>query len=189
MPDRENIRFNVLRNALYHTSRRRSFERWNRFFNFLVVVLGAAGVGNLLGRFGIGQAEIGVAVALVGAAQLVFDFAGASRTHQALQRDYYNLLGDIEEELEPTAEQLAIWYGKMVRIAGDEPPVLRALDAKAYNDAMGAMEYYPAGDRLHLPWYHRLLGRMLSYDGYNFKKISELPGYQEAPRIGIDNAQ
>ena len=155
----------------------------------MVVLLGAAGVSDLLGRYGIGQVEIGVAVALVGAAQLVFDFAGASRTHQSLQRDYYNLLGDIEEVLEPTAEQIAHWYGKMVRIAGDEPPTLRALDAKAFNDAIGAMEYFPQSERLYLPWYHRLLGRVFSYDGYDFRKISELPGYQKASKVGSENSQ
>ncbi|KAF0674413.1 hypothetical protein PMES_03290, partial [Profundibacterium mesophilum KAUST100406-0324] len=34
----ELIRFNVLRNALYHTARRRALERINRSFNLLVLL-------------------------------------------------------------------------------------------------------------------------------------------------------
>ena len=35
-PDRNGIRFNVLRNVLYHTARRRVLERTNRLFNCAV---------------------------------------------------------------------------------------------------------------------------------------------------------
>lgn len=176
--DRDQIRFNVLRNALYHTSRRLTFDRWNRWFNFLVIVLGATAVTDWLKTFGIemSQSIFGVAVAAVGAASLVFDFGGKARDHQALQRDYYHLLAEIEENIDPSPRDLALWYSKMVRIAGDEPPMLRALDAKAYNDAIGATEYYKPDQRLHIPWHHRILGLIWAFEGYDYKKLCELPG-------------
>jgi hypothetical protein len=171
--DRENIRFNVLRNALYHTARRRTLERWNRIFNFLVVVLGATAVGDFLVRFEIQQSDVGMAVAVIGALQLVFDFGRQSRDHQSLQRDYYALLADIEATVEDSDEIRAQWFSRMIKITGDEPPTLRALDAKAYNDALDAMEL-PRSERLHIPFMQRRLGSIFSFDGYQYKKIMEL---------------
>ncbi|HEV7247960.1 MAG TPA: hypothetical protein VGN93_13330 [Shinella sp.] len=179
--NRELVRFNVLRNALYHTSRRLTFDRWNRWFNFVVIVLGATAMTDWLEGFGIAMSQsiFGVAVAAVGAASLVFDFAGKARDHQSLQREYYHLLAEIEGNLDPTPQDLASWQSAMIRVAGDEPPTLRALDAKAYNDALGATEIFDLGQRIHIPWLHRFLGAVWAYEGYDYKKVCELPGYQQ----------
>jgi len=171
----ENIRFNVLRNALYHTAQRLKFERRTRWLNFGVIVAGASAMGGVLGYLGWPQFLAGAFAALLGAIQLVFDPAGSAREHRTLQRDYYNLLADIEEVTEPTADQCAAWYSRMVRIAGDEPPVMRAVDAKAYNDAIGAMEM-DQQERLHIPLLHRLLQNWVSFEGYTYRKLCELPG-------------
>jgi hypothetical protein len=181
--DAENLRFNALRNALYHTARRRYFERWNRAFNFMVVLLGAAAITDPLQTLGIAQVWVGVAVAAVGAGQLVFDFGGQARDHQSLQRDYYNVLAEMEECDNPTQPQLAGWAGKMTRIAGDEPPVYRALDAKAYNDALGALEIFQDGERVHIPLHQRILGGIFAFDGYTYRKLKELPGYKASAAL------
>ncbi|MBP2560803.1 hypothetical protein J2857_003572 [Neorhizobium galegae] len=175
--DRENVAFNVLRNALYHTGRRMTFDRWNRWCNFAVIVLGAVAMADFFRNFGIGQSAVytGGATALIGASQLVFDFAGRARDHQALQRDYYALLAEIEECDEPTIDQLSGWKGKMLRITGDEPPTLRALDCKAYNDAIGATEFYPQSERIFIPAWHRIWGQVWAFEGYHYKKLCELP--------------
>ena len=178
----ENVRFNVLRNALYHTGRRMAFERWNRFFNFLVVVLGAAATGGIITEIGINAIWPAGAVAVVGAAQLVFDFGRMSRDHQTLQREYYHLLADIEQNIAPTQQDVAAWYAKMTRIAGDEPPVLRAKDAKAYNDAIDALEW-GREERLKIPFWHVLFGWIWPFEGYNYKKFCELPGKNEPKQI------
>ncbi|TPE45079.1 hypothetical protein [Amaricoccus solimangrovi] len=171
--DADNLRFNTLRNALYHTARRRHYEGVARYFNLFVILLGTAAVSDMLGVYGITQAQIGAAVAIVGALQLVFDFGRQARDHQVLQRDYYRLLAEIEADTEPTTESLAQWRGEMMLITADEPPVLRAVDAKAYNDALDASGVYPLTERLRIPWYQRLLGRFLSFEGFSYKKLSE----------------
>ncbi|RUX21581.1 hypothetical protein EOA23_25785 [Mesorhizobium sp. M2A.F.Ca.ET.042.01.1.1] len=135
-------------------------------------------MSDVVHRFGIDQLWVGAAVSFVAAAQLVFDFGRSARDHQALQRDYYNLLADIEESIDPDVAKCASWASRMTRIAGDEPPVLRAMDAKAYNDALDALDSYGAGEHLYIPWYQRFLGGVLSFDGYNYRKLSELPGYK-----------
>jgi hypothetical protein len=180
MNDVENLRFNVLRNALYHAARRQTFERWNRVFNFITIALGAAVVGDLLARFGIEQMWSGVAVTMIGAAQLVLDFSGAARDHQVLQRDYYNLLSDIERTLGPDEAKLAEWRGRMMRITGEEPPVRRAIDAKAYNDALDALGSFDSSERLAIPAIQRLLGNWLAFEGHHCRKLAEL----EPKRIG-----
>ena len=172
-PDRENIRFNVLRNALYHTARRRSFERWNRVFNFLVVVLGAAAVGDFAAAAPLGPAIIGLAVAVIGALQLVFDFGGQARTHQTLQREYYHLLGDFEAQPEPSAEACAETFGRMIRITADEPPTMRAIEAMAFNEAIDALEM-DEGERLVVPLWHRVFGWLIPFAGRRYKKVREV---------------
>ncbi len=172
-PDRENIRFNVLRNALYHTARRRTLERWSRWFNFLVVVLGAAAVGDVMDIHGVPLHWIGMAVAVIGALQLVFDFGRQARDHQALQRDYYALLAEIEATPEADTSRCAEWSSRMMRITADEPPVLRAIDAKAYNDALDALGTFGSENRLHIPLHHRLLGGVIPFEGHQYLMLHE----------------
>lgn len=173
--DRNIIKFNVLRNALYHTARRMHFERWNRVFNFVVVLLGATAMSDFMSRLGIGVAYAGAAIAFVGAIQLVFDFGRMARDHQQLQRDYYNLLADIEESTEPSDTDYALWHARMIRITADEPPVLRAIDAKAYNDALGAMEDigFSPDERLYIPFLHRVFSNIIPFEGHEYLKMRE----------------
>ena len=172
-PDRDNIRFNVLRNALYHSARRRSLERKNRIFNFVVVILGTAAFGDLFGMAPIGPEILGAAVAFIGALQLVFDFGRQARDHQALQREYYHLLADIEAATDDGMEHCAEWWSRMIRITADEPPVMKGLDARAYNDAADAMEL-PRGERLVVPYLHRMLAGIHPLDGHEYPKRSEI---------------
>ena len=172
--DHGNISFNALRNALYHTGRRMTFERWNRWANALVILLGAGAMADVLSGLGVATVWLSLCVTVTGTMQLVFDFGGRARDHQALQRDYYNLLAEIEETPAPDAAALAAWRARMTRIAGDEPPTLRALDAKAYNDAFDALEFGNEGDRLVIPRWHRFAGQFLTFEGYRYPKRSEI---------------
>ncbi|MBO6759152.1 MAG: hypothetical protein JJ902_22700 [Roseibium sp.] len=170
--DRDNIRFNVLRNALYHTARRQFFERLSRMTSFVVVVLGASAMSDVASHFGFATIWLGFAIAVFGAIQLAFDYGGQARDHQQLQRDYYNLLADIEESAQHDEAECGAWYARMLRITSAEPPILRAIDAKAYNDALDAVE----GDRrerLYVPWHHKPFGWLLSFDGHTYEKVWE----------------
>lgn len=170
--DKDNIRFNVVRNALYHTSRRRTFEFFGRLFNFLIIILGAGSMAKLGAEFEINLVYSGAAIALIGTLQLVFDFAGRGHEHRMLQREYTKLLADIERSTTDSHKACAAWAGRMIEIAADEPPVLRAIDAKAYNDAIDATGIYEETERVHVPWYHKLLSSVISFDGYEYKKLA-----------------
>lgn len=172
--DRDNLRMNVLRNALYHTSMWQFFDKLSRSANFIVVMLGASVVGSVATRFAIEPMWIGLIIAALGTGQLVFDFAGSARNHQTLQREYYHLLADFEANLDATEHDLAIFYSRMIRIAGDETPTKRAVDARAYNDALDALGTYDNDQRLIVPVWHRVTGFWFSFDGHNYQKIAEL---------------
>ncbi len=171
--ERDNVRLNALRNALYHTGRRLAFERWNRLFSFLVILFGATAFADLSRQVPGLTVAAGAAVAIIGALQLVFDFSRLASEHKVLQRDYYAMLGEIEETPAPDADKIAAWRGRLARLAGDEPPVLRARDAKAYNDAIDALGTYPETERLDIPCWHRIAGGVLAFEGYNYRKKSE----------------
>jgi hypothetical protein len=133
-----NPKFDALRNAIYHTSRRRFFELLSRFLSFLVVISGTAAVANL---HAIEPRFAAAAAATIGALQLVFDFNGRARTHEILQRKYYDLIAEIDGIQSPNDEQILKWQAALNRIYADEPPPMRALDAIAYNAACRNMGY------------------------------------------------
>ncbi len=171
----QSVRFNILRNAIYHTARRRSNERRNRGSNFVVLLLGTAAVGNATAGSPLAVEVIGAAVAVIGALQLVFDFGGQARDHQSLQKAYFDLLADAQASNDANAEQIADLQARMLRITAEEPPVLKAIDARAYNDAVDAMGL-AQNQRLHIPLIDRLLGGVLAFDGRMYLKEEERSG-------------
>jgi hypothetical protein len=169
----ELIRFNVLRNALYHTARRRRLERVNRVFNFAIILAGTAVVSELVDYVPFGREVAGVLVAVIGALQLVFDFGRQARDHQQFQRDYYYLLADIERAKSIGPDEVAEFQARMIQITADEPPTLKALDAKAYNDALDATSFFPRDQRLIIPWHHQIFGAFFAYDGHEYRTVEE----------------
>ncbi|MCJ9693083.1 hypothetical protein MOV76_15865 [Rhizobium sp. PRIMUS64] len=132
-------RHQALRNALYHIARRGWLDGWNRFFNLLVILGGTSAAADLTRGNPKASLVLGGVITLIGALQLVFDFGGRARAHETLQRRYYNLAADIQSKLIPMEQDCASWEAEMSRIAADEPPTLRALDAVADNQATAAL--------------------------------------------------
>lgn len=168
------VRFDVLRNALYHTGKRRQFDRLEKCLNFLVIVLGTSVVSELGQKLfnNTGAQYLGAATAIIGAAQLTFGFAIKAREHEGLQRRYYDVLQRIEAVINPTVEQAVQWQAEMVKITGDEPPTDAVADALAYNDAANSLGY-GADALLHVPVWARLIGKILPLRGYRFETRGE----------------
>jgi hypothetical protein len=146
----------------------------NRWFNLLVIVFGTAAFGDFMSdKQYLGQ-YFALGVAIIGALQLVWDFGGQARDHQVLQRAYYGLLAEIEASHEDTAERRAEWWSAMIRITADEPPTLRARDAKAYNDAVDGLGSLSSEERLVVPLHHRLVSGVFSFEGHNYLKRKEV---------------
>lgn len=171
----EELRFSALRNALYHTFRRDYLDRVGRISNFTIIVLGTTSASQVLGVHEVSNAAVylGVATAIVGALQLVYDFAGRARTHEILQRRYYNILSDIEMLSLPDEMDMKKIDSEMIKTSGEEPPMLRALDAISYNAAADALEY-PHDQKLFIPVINAVFSNVLSFSQYNFKRFSEI---------------
>lgn len=132
------VKFQALRNALYHKARQRRLDGWARAANLVTILLGSAAAAK---AFGLGPAisevVIGFFVAAVGAFQLVYDWSGRARTHDFLQRRYYEVLAKIEESSNDPDPLFPVkMSAELMRIYADEPPTLRALDSIAYNEAL-----------------------------------------------------
>jgi len=129
------VKFDALRNALYHSFRQRWLDFVNRMMSLIVVLSGAVAVSDLFGGF----KYFALAASIFGALQLVYDFGGAAKEHSFLQQRFYAVIADIEGNINPTEATIAKWKADLVAIYGTEPPTFRALDAIAYNAAADAL--------------------------------------------------
>jgi hypothetical protein len=50
-------RFDALRNAFYHSSRKAFYDFWNRFLSFVIIVAGAAAVSDLSSTLGLAKTD------------------------------------------------------------------------------------------------------------------------------------
>jgi hypothetical protein len=156
------VRFDALRNAIYHASRRRFFEILSRFLSFCVVVSGTAAVAKVA-EWDPRWPAAGAAV--IGALQLVFDFNGRARIHENLQRRYFELIAQMDAVKSPTEDDIARWKSALSLIYADEPPPMRALDAIAYNKACDSLGH---GGRLYVNPVHWFFSQFYSFPNARF---------------------
>jgi hypothetical protein len=168
----KDTRFDALRNAIYHTERRAFLDLLNRSLNFLVVLLGASVAVKAATAHGpVREYWLELAVVFVATAQLVFDFGSKARTHEFLQKRYYEMLSEMETSDFVSEKAKSRWSAKLLTIAADEPITMRALDALAYNKAIDAWISDPqeaANCRLYVPWWQRRLRHILAFQGVQF---------------------
>jgi hypothetical protein len=158
------IRFDAMRNAIYHSSRRRFFELLTRVLSFLVVVSGTVAVANL---HAVDPRLMAAVAATIGAIQLVFDFGGRARLHEKLQMQYFQLISTIDGTINSTDVEKAKWEAALSLIYADEPPPMRALDAVAYNKACDSLGF-GAKARLKVEWWQSLLRQFYSFPNARF---------------------
>ena len=83
----KDVRFDALRNALYHTERANFLDLVNRSINFLVIILSAGVVAKSAELFRLPGYGLELAVVAVATAQLLFDFGGRARDHNSYKDD------------------------------------------------------------------------------------------------------
>jgi hypothetical protein len=159
------LRFDLLRNALYHTARGQFFDWCMRALNFLVIVLGATAISDWVPNAKL----LAGGAALAGAIQLVADFSGLARLHGYLQRRCYELLSELETETEPTEKKIAAIRGKLTALYGEEPPPMRALDAIAYNAACDSVG--KSDGRVRVAWWQWILSNFWPFNGTEFVPV------------------
>jgi hypothetical protein len=175
-------RFDALRNAIYHTERRNFFDFLNRTFTFLVVVLGAGVAGKAAKLIHLEENWLELSIVVIASLQLVFDFASRARTHEFLQRRYYELLAEMEKGDLGSPGTREKWSAKLLTLAGEEPMTMRALDAIAYNKALAALESDPEAlrqNRLRVTWLQRRLRHIFAFQAAEFPTKASISGKSE----------
>jgi hypothetical protein len=163
----DELRFDALRNAMYHAWRRGFLDFFNRSLSFVVVIAGAAAVGDLGAKLGWAnsiQWLAGIAT-LSGALQLVFNFGERARVHEFIQRRYYELLAGSVEKQNPGIPEICSWRACLYRLYSEEPMPMRALDALAYNAAVEALG---RGKRIKVSRFQALFSQFLAFNRAEF---------------------
>lgn len=130
----EDLRFDLLRSALYHDIRQTALLRLHKILTFVNIMLGSGAIAAFGAQFPLIGQFAGLAVATVGAAQLVFDFNGSARDHADLRRRYYSLLATAQRDTDPAAIA-----AEMTLIYADEPPLRDRVNRRAHNQAGESM--------------------------------------------------
>src|SRR5690349_21121170 len=113
-------KFDALRSALYHTERRKFLDLVNRFLNFVVILLGAGAAAKWAKLVHTDDVWIELGIVLFATIQLVFDFGGAARVHEFLQRRFYELLAELEATNPGDEHAMHKWSAKLITLTADE---------------------------------------------------------------------
>lgn len=143
------LRFDLLQSALYHDVLQIKAERTHKCLLFLSVLLGSGAIVAFGAQIPILGQAAGLVIALVSAAQLVWNFGGLGRDHKELQRRYYILLSEAED----VACDVTDIRRRMTVIYADEPPI---------NDKVRHLTHNQAGRSLF---------------GKDFKEVGLLPKF------------
>lgn len=122
------------RNARYHEDRQAWYDALSKWSNFLTILFGSGAFAAAIGSSEFWAAVGGAMTAIIGAAQLVFDFGVKARMHGELRRGFALIAA---EAAEPHAD-VAKLNVAMVRLYADEPDTYHAVNALAYNAAQKA---------------------------------------------------
>lgn len=126
----EVLKFEALRSALYHDGMETLFRRIDRLCAFATIMLGSAAVVGFANSVPTLGQMAGIAIAAIGAAQLVMGFESRSRDHRELRRAFYKLLAGIER-----GDDITVVRADLTLLYADEPPVSHRANRKAHNRA------------------------------------------------------
>jgi hypothetical protein len=168
----KDLRFDLTRNAIYHSARSRFLDMCNRAFVFFAIIFGTTAAADLGARWHIPSAFLAALAAISATASLVGDFAVAARTHAYLQRRCYEMLSEVErlgDVTETSLPKLVETRGHLTTLYGEEPPPMRALDAIAYNAACDSL--LDGSGRLKVKWWQSALRHLYPFNGTDFEHV------------------
>jgi ASC-1-like (ASCH) protein len=138
------LRFDLLRNALYHTDQLGYYASLNRFAKFLSVLTSTVAVGVLISKSSMLAIVATCAVAFFNTIDLVFNVVTRARTHESLRQRYFLMLSELEGSL-PDMATISRIRKEMTKLYGEEPATKYGVDAIAWNQARLALS--PGIDR------------------------------------------
>jgi hypothetical protein len=166
------LRFELGRNAAYHGDRLAFFTAAHRWIMFVSALGGTAAIGTALSPYP-GIAVIGgIAVAVATTLDLVYDLRAASRLHERLREDSFELLACLEAAADEG--EISRCRATMMRSFAREPQMMRAVDALAWNASFAARtKHLDPNDLLTVPFWHRLMRHLRAYSGIVYTSPKE----------------
>lgn len=165
------------RGIWYHDDRERFFARLHKFLMFCVIVLGASAGADVTQALGWFDAKyLGIAAAFIGAADIAWDIAGKARLHAMLKRDAVTILERLENGDDIQTVRLAI-----ARSFADEPPMMHAVNAMAYNAVQRAHDRGEHTCMQVTPWQRRIRN-LWAFNSEDFPD-KPVPRTTNAPKV------
>ena len=174
------LRFEILRNAIYHTARNQFLDGCARYINFVVIVLGTSAAAQLGSEtWKLDPKWLAAAAAFFATFQLVGGFAVSARVHAYLQRRCYELLAELEGTVSLDESKIAALRAKLIILYGEEPPPMRALDAVAYNAACDSIG--KSTERVKINGWQSLWRHIYPFNGTEFAPPKTSATASQAP--------
>jgi len=114
---------------------------------------------------------IPIVTAIAGLVNLVFDINGSARLHGSLRQRLYGVLADAEVMSDiPSLEK------RLILIYADEPPIMYAVNAIAFNNAM--LSYgRPKEKLMNVGFFSRFIRHLWPYSANSFRTYSEVAAH------------
>jgi hypothetical protein len=173
------LKIEALRNAIYHSNRRKVYVFRHRL---LMAVIAAsttvmfADATSIISGVSIIGLQIAKAFGAIPVISSILDLIYApgekAKDHQVMQKQFFEIIADIEEN---SVEQIDIGKlkGKMYRIYSDEDVTFRALDATAYNAAMDSFGRDKM-DRIKISGFQYIFRNLLTFERSDFRSEREV---------------
>jgi len=169
------LEFELMRSGAYHADRERFFDTVHRWTMFVVVLLGSAAFGDLLGQ----NRLLAGAVACAGLVDLVFDVSGKARAHAQLRRLSFEMLAALLRGDDENGIRARLTEGY-----GEEPNFNGTVNCVAYNAANAQLGRSRSDQFVIGAWRRRLRHFWPGAD--DLKTFRELgltpPGNDHSPR-------
>jgi hypothetical protein len=135
----KNLKFELLRQAFYHSDELWFFLFVERLTKFLSAMAGTAVVGMAFASHPIFAILIGGTITVLQTIGLVFGISNRAVLHENKRQRYFYLLAELESK-PVSAEAIYRIQSEMMRTWGEEPSTKWAVEVMARNSAMAAMK-------------------------------------------------
>lgn len=161
----ESFEIECLNSARYHEDRETFFSFVNKGALFLIVLSGTAALSPLKEHH---PFIFPLLITVLGLLNLVFDVSGKARLHAGLKKDVFLILADVK-----AGADLAKLRKRLTLVYADEPPVMYAVSAVAYNGAMTSRDR-PSRYLMNVSSWARFWRHIWPYTANSFKRFEEV---------------
>jgi len=170
LTDTKNLKFDLLRQAFYHSDELAFYLLIERLTKFLSAMAGTAVVGAAMLQHQAFAVVFGFIITALQMADIVMGIGSKAVLHENKRERYFSLLADLESTT--VSQDLILKVkGQMTREWEKEPVIFWGVDAVAYNSAVLSMtSNVKTSDLIRINWYEKLLRHLYRFDPDRFRR-------------------